>query len=432
VAEPDVLVCGAGCAGLAAAVAAARMGASTMAVEQFGFAGGFMTAVMSTGVDGLCDMTTGEVVVGGVALEVLERLGVLALPLASRKLFDPMLDETSIDRHPAKLPVRIGNIERFKLVADALLMESGVRVLYHTKLIDVVTSGSGVGDVIIGNKDGIAAIRPKVVIDCTGDADIAAWAGAPCEMEAVPQPGSLHFRVGNVKVTSEADDLYALTRRCAGALEQVHAAGEFGLYAGPWLSPSGPGEVMFNAVRLPFDSTSAEETTRAEMNGRRDAWAMFELWRDRLPEFAGSHFVTSGPTVGARESRRIAGGYTLTADDILTSRPFPDAIARGSWYIDRHPSESSGFHRHVTVKAYDIPYRTLLPHGVDNLLVAGRCHSATPEALASSRVNMTAMAMGQAAGVAAALAVQGDRSPADVDVEKLRRDLLQQGAVLDG
>ncbi len=403
-----------------------------MAVEQFGFAGGFMTAVMSTGCDGLTDMTSGEVVVGGVALEVLERMGRIKLPLKSTRLFDPITDQATLDRHPSKIPIRTGSIEGFKRAADGLLVESGVQVLYHTKIVDVVASRSRVEAVIIGNKDGLTAIKPKVVVDCTGDADVAAWAGAPCEVAEVRQPGSLHFRIGNVRESTSIDELYTLTKRCATVLERSHEAGELGLYGGPWISPIAPGEIMFNAVRLPFDSTSASETTEAEIQGRNDAWTMFDLWKDQLPEFAESHFVTSGPTVGARESRRIVGEETLTANDILNTRPFDDAVAKGSWYLDTHPSDRSGFHEHVTVKPYDISYRTLLPLKVDNLIVAGRCHSATPEALASSRVNMTAMAMGQAAGVAAAMTAQGETSPREIDMEELRRNLVKQGAIVGG
>lgn len=430
VAEPDVLVCGVGCAGLGAAIGAARMGVNVMAIEQFGFAGGFMTAVMSTASDGLTDMTTGEVVVGGVVLEILERLGIVELPLKSRKLFEPVTDQATLDRHPSKIPMRAGPIEGFKLHADRMLVESGVRVLYHTKLLDVVMSGEHLDYVVIGNKDGIAAVKPKVVIDCTGDADIAAWSGAPFEMAAVHQPGSLHFTVGNVQSAASINELYALTQKCGKVLEAAHEAGEIGVYAGPWIAPNGPGEVLFNAVRLTFDSTSARETTAAEIQGREDAWTMFDLWKERVSEFKDAHFVATGATVGARESRRIVGEATLTADDVLNTRPQPDSIAKGSWYLDLHPNDSSGFHEHVMVPAYDISYRTLLPQKVDNLLVAGRCHSATREALASSRVNMTAMAMGQAAGVAAAVAAKGSVGPREVDTDELRARLVEQGATL--
>ena len=324
----------------------------------------------------------------------------------------------------------MGGIERFKLVADRLLAESGSHVLYHTKVLDVVTTGGRIDYVIVGNKDGISAIKPKVVVDCTGDADVAAWAGMPYENSNIRQPGSLHFTVGNIKKEQTIEDLYFLTKQCAKVLEEGHATGIIKSFGGPWLAPNGPNEVLFNVVRLNFDSTSAEETSRAEVRGREDAWSMFSLWKKQLSEFSDAYFAASAPTVGARESRIITGEYTLTRDDIVNSRSFADSIAKGSWYIDRHPSGETGFHKHIAVKAYDIPYRTLLPKNAENMLVAGQCHSATPEALASSRVNFTAMAMGQAAGVAAAVAARNSTSPYKLNMTCLQGDLLQQGQIL--
>lgn len=429
ISEPDVLVCGVGCAGLGAAVSAARMGAKTVAIEQFGFAGGFMTAQMSTAGDGLCDMTTGELVVGGIALEILAKLKIIKQPIDSNKLFEPLVDQEVINKYPSKIPFRVGSIERLKLVADRLLAESGSHVIYHTKVVDVVTTQGQVDYVIVGNKDGISAIKPKVVVDCTGDGDVTAWAGMPYEMFPVHQPGSLHFTVGNIKNAQSLEDLYSLTIRCAKVLQDGHESGIIKSFGGPWLAPNGPNEVLFNAVRLDFDSTSAEEMTRAEVRGREDAWAMFSIWKKQLSEFTDAYFAASAPTVGARESRIITGEYTLNRDDIVHSRTFPDGIAKGSWYLDRHPSDEIGFHEHVAVKAYDIPYRTLLPKNTENILVAGRCHSATPEALASSRVNFTAMAMGQAAGVAAAMSAKNDTYPSELNMTRLREELSQQGQI---
>ena len=330
-----------------------------------------MTAVMSTACDGLCDMTTGEIVVGGIALEIMDQLGIIKLPLKSKKLFEPLVNQEEINRRQKNplIPFRMGSIERFKLIADRLLMEHGAHVLYHTKLIDVVTTGGRVDYVIVGNNDGISAIKPKVVVDCTGDADIVAWAGMSYNSSKIHQPGSLHFTVRNVKNTQTMEDLYHLTKRCAEVLNKAHASGFIKSFGGPWIAPNGPNEVLFNAVRLDFDSTSAAEISRAEMRGREDAWSMFSLWKNQLTEFSDAHFVTSGPTVGARESRIITGEYTLTADDIARTRPFTDAIAKGSWFMDHHRSGETGYHEHTIVKAYDIPYRTLLPKNAENMEV---------------------------------------------------------------
>jgi len=427
IAEPDVLVCGIGCAGVAAAVAAARTGAETMAVEQWPSAGGNITSASVTGCCGLADMSTGELAVGGIALELLDRTGVLKLPLASKKLFEPMLDPKVWNKAHTKLPYA-WNVEKFKIAADRMLQESGVRFLYHTKICDVAVKDSRIETVFLANKSGITAVKPKIVIDCTGDGDVAAWSGVPYDMEEVPQVATLVFSVGNVRIPENRQEIQD---KCAVVVQDARREGRIGIYGGPWLSWPAPGIVRFNATRLPMDSTSPEELTQAELNGREDAWRMFELFKEKLPEFQDSYFLMSGPAVGARESRRIRGEYTLTKDDILSVRRFPDAVVKGAWYLDRHPADAPGYHSHTLVKAYDIPYRTLIPQKIANLLIAGRCHSATTEALASSRVGVTAMGMGHAAGVAAAISLESGIAPREVDIALLRGELLKQGAVLD-
>jgi hypothetical protein len=425
-AEPDVLVAGAGCAGMAAAISSARMGAKTMVVEQWGFAGGNITAALVTGCCGLCDQGTGEVVVGGIVLEILERTGMLKLPLASKKLFHPVLTQEGIEQDPGKLPVRF-DPEKTKIIADNMFAEAGVESLYHTKVADVRCTDSRIEYVIIANKGGISAIRPKVVIDCTGDADLAAWAGVPCEVDPRPETMTLVFVITDVEMTK---DLYTLQKKCAAVLQEAHRRGAMGLYGGPWIGSPRPGVIKVNATRLPFNSADPAELNLAEKQGRKDAWTMFELWKEHIPEFRNAYFQVSGPVAGPRESRRIVGEYTLTLDDVLSTRSFPDAIVKGAWYVDRHP-HVAGYHHHTLVKPYDIPFRTLVPKGVDELLVAGRCHSATSDALASSRTAVTAMGMGQAAGIAAAMAVADKKTPREVDIARLQDALLQQGAILE-
>jgi len=427
-AEPEVLVCGIGCAGIAAALAAARMGAKTLAIERWPFAGGNITAAHVPGCCGLADMTTGELAVGGIVLELLEATGALRLPLPSTKLFEPHVDEQTLARLHTKLPY-FWNIEKFKLAADRMFAACGVNLLYHARVADVIRDAGRIDAVVLATKDGLTAVRPSIVIDCTGDADVAAWAGAPCEIDKAPQPMTLEFYVGGVR---GADDKQAIQDKCADVLSAARKQGRIGTYGGPWLSFPWPGAIRVNAIRLPFNAASARDLTRAEIQGREDAWQMFDLWKETLPEFADAHFMFSGPAAGARESRRIVGEYVLTKDDILATRPFDDAIVKGAWYLDRHPADAPGYHPHTFFKAYDIPYRTLIPRGVNNLLVAGRCHSATSEALASSRVGVTAMGMGQAAGTAAAMAAKDHTTPRSINVEELRRELAHQGAVLSG
>ena len=427
IARPDVLVCGAGSAGVAAAIAAARAGASTMVVEQWGFSGGNITAALVPGCCGLADMTTGELAVGGIPLELMGRTGAIELPLkSSTKLFDPVTRPEDQARN--KQPFW-WDVERFKIEADRLLVGLKVDVMYHTRVIDTLGTESRIDRVVIGSKDGVAAVRPKVVIDCTGDADVAFWAGVKCEVADTIQPMSLVFRVGGAEIAARTD-IRELQDRCGLALEKAWDK-ERGVYAGPWIRYLWPGVLSFSATRLPFNSSSARDLTRAEIKGREDAWQIFEILKQEVPELRDAFFLTSGPTVGSRESRRICGVYRLTVEDILATRRFPDAVVKGSWYVDQHPPGEPGYHRHLAVPAYDIPYRSLIPEVIENLLVAGRCHSVTSEALASTRVAVTGMGMGQAAGVAAAMAVEGGLSFHEVDVRRLQQRLLSQGAVLD-
>jgi len=423
VAQPDVLVCGAGLAGLGAAVAAARSGAKTMVVERMGFAGGFFTAIIGSAFDGFVDERSGTPVVGGIVFEMLERMGVVQKGQGPHLRYNVNGDINFVAMHPERVIPRC-DPERFKRAADQLLEEAGVEVLFHTQVADVVAHGGRIEKVIVSNKAGLVAIEPQVVIDGTGDGDVAAWAGAPFEKAEPLQPMSLHFRIADVELS------FDLARRCAHVLEEAHARGELGLYAGPYPATFSGRDIYFNATRFPGDCTDPDDWTRAEIKGRADAWKMFELWREHIAEFAQSYFMTSGPTAGARESRRIVGDYVLSGEDVRQGRQHDDCIVLGAWRLDRHPPDAAGYHDTPWTPPYDIPYRTLLPQGIDNLLVAGRCHSATSEALASSRVTATAMGMGQAAGTAAAIACETGKNTRKIAVDMLREKLVQDGAIL--
>lgn len=425
VAEPDVLVCGTGVAGIGAAVSAARQGASVLAVDRAGFAGGFFTNIIGSAFDGFVYEETGRPVVGGLVFEMLERMGVIEPGTGPGLSFNVNGDFTEVEKHPDRLIPRT-DPERFKLAADRILTESGVRLLFHSQVADVVTRQDRIESVILSNKSGLVAVKPKVVIDCTGDGDVAAWAGCPYEQAEGVQPMSIHFRVSNVELT------FDLRRKCSEVLTRARAAGKIRPYGGPWPATFSGTDIYFNAVRTPGNSTDPDDWTRAEVDGREDAWRMFDLWKAELPEFEKAHFFTSGPTAGSRESRRITGDSMLTADDVRTGRRQDDVVVLGAWRIDRHPQESSGYHDQPEVPPYDIAYRTLLPQSIENLLVAGRCHSASSEALASSRVTANSMGMGQAAGTAAAALVkQKLESVRDVNIANMQSNLLEQGCILD-
>ena len=424
VSEPDVLVCGTGLAGIGAAVGAARNGASVMAVDRMGFAGGFFTNIIGSAFDGFVYEETGRPVVGGLVFEMLERMGVAEPGQAPDLIYNVNGDFTEVEKHPDRVIPRT-DPELFKKASDDVLIESGVTPLFHTQVSDVIMDGDRIDTVVVSNKDGLVAIRPKNIIDSTGDADVAAWAGAPYEVAESLQPMSLHFRIGFVELTFE------LRRKCAAVLEKARAEGKIGLYGGPWPATFSGRDIYFNVIRTPGDATKPNDWTNAEIQGRKDAWTMFELWKEALTEFKDAYFFTSGPTAGSRESRRIVGDYTLTGDDIRTAKRQDDVVVLGAWRIDRHPENTAGYHEQPVVPPYDICYRTLLQQGVDNLWVAGRCHSATSEALASSRVTANSMGMGQAAGVAAAMASSNGGNNRNVSIQELQDRLVAADVILD-
>lgn len=407
----DVLVCGGGCAGIGAALAAARAGAKTLLVEWAGFAGGIMTAVGLPFFDGIADISDNRIVTRGIPLELFVRMGGCAP------------DATHVEKHNPT----IDNVERYKLLLDKLLTAEGDRlqVLYHSFACDVRRQGDRISEVIIANKGGLVTVRPKVIIDCTGDADIAYRADAPTEKRAELQPLTLHFRIGNVEKSP------TIRQRCRAALERAYANGDLPMFYGPGVSfMFAPNEVYLHAIRVAADATDPEQFTRAEMQGRADAWTMFEYWKREVPEFRDAYFISSGPFIGVRETRRIVGQYVLTEEDIVASRSFDDAIATGCWYLDQHPNRMTLGGAQDTPKVqpepYDIPYRSLLPRTIENLLVAGRCHSATQLAASSTRVTVTAMSMGEAAGTAAALAVTQATSPQELSGGRLADTLHQR------
>lgn len=413
--ETDVLVAGGGCAGFGAAIASARNGASTLMVERAGFVGGILTSVGNPWFDGIAHLGTGKLALKGIPLEVLVRLG-LATP-----------DTERVD-HPF-LPL---DPEQFKRVTDTMLVEQADRlqVLFHTVVCDVIADNGRVTGVVIANKAGLSLVRPKVTIDATGDGDVLAWAGAPVEKSLPLQPMTLHFRVGNVRKSA------TMTARMQQVVRRLSEAGEIGLYffhAEHDDFAHAPDELVFNLTRIPGDGTDPVALTGAEIRGRADAATVVGAFRRELAEFAEAYLITSGPYVGVRETRRVVGEYQLTEDDVRESRRHDDAVLKGAFYVDVHPSDRSGLHDYdaFTPEPYDIPFRTMEPKGFDDLLAAGRCHSATRRAAGSSRVTATAMGMGQAAGTAAALATASHISTRELSTARLQSTLVSQGVLLD-
>lgn len=413
--QTDVLVCGGGCAGTAAALSAARRGARTLLIEKAPFAGGIITSVGLPYFDGIANIRDNRIVVRGIALELLSKSGVCAP------------DAKSVSKHNPTIP----NTFEFKLLLDRLLTEQkdSLSLLFNSFVCGVETSGDRITAVKVANKDGLVTIRPQVVVDCTGDADVAAWSGAAFEQNAEVQPLTLHFRIGGVARQPD------MSQNCRTALAAAQKRGELPHYYGPGVMfMFGENEVYIHGVRVPADPTNAADLSRAEMQGRADAHAMFRAWKRDVPGFEKSYFLEAYPWIGVRESRRLIGMHLLSEEDLMSSRRFDDAIATGCWYLDLHPNKTTVGSANdfkpekVQPEPYDIPYRSLLPQKIQNLLVAGRCHSATRGAHASTRVTVTAMAMGEAAGLAAALSVEQKQSPLELSGVKLREALVTQGA----
>jgi len=363
--------------------------------------------------DGIANIKDGRIIVRGIGLELLSKAGVLAADATHVKPYNPT----------------VPNIEAFKRLADGLLMKERERlqVFYHSMACGVEMDGDRIGAVLIANKAGIVHCRAKTVIDCTGDADVAAWAGAPIEKSPELQPMTLHFRLGNVKKTPD------FGKNCRVALEKARDRGELPMFYGPGLMfMFAPNELYIHGVRVTADGTDPADLTRAEIQGRNDAWTMFETWKREVPGFEDAYFQSAAPFIGVRETRRIVGQHVLTEEEIASTTRFDDAVASGCWYLDIHPNKttlgSAWSAEKTPLEPYDIPYRSLLPQKVTNLLAAGRCHSATRGASGSTRVTVTAMALGEAAGLAAALAVKGGVSPLGLSGVEVRKALRGQNA----
>jgi len=413
-----VLVIGGGPAGMIAALAAARNGTETLLIEQDGFLGGMLTAGLVQVIAPLHDRA-GSLVIKGIPLEFIERLW---------KQGGMSGDLRAITWLPH-------DSEATKYVADQMMEEARVEVLFHSLCVDAVLEEKGLKGVIIESKSGRQAVLAKVVIDATGDADVAYYSKVPYEKgwpeTGLLQPMTLSFRMGGVRLSKWPHISEELKRTFEEAVKQYGpVGGQRGLGVLPLIREE---ECFINKTRIAGDGTNVRDLTRAEIEGRKQAWRCLKWYREHLPGFENAYIMQSAYRVGVRETRRIMGEYVLTKEDILGARDFPDGIMRGAYWIDIHDPRSNRT-EYVYLKpgtSYAIPYRCLVPKKVDGLLVAGRCISGTYEAAASYRIMSHCMAMGQAAGTAAALCVKTRREPRELDVRRLQSKLIEQGAVVN-
>jgi hypothetical protein len=444
-ADTDVLVVGGGPAGLGAAVGAADAGARVVLAERYGFLGGNATAALvmplmsfhtqhhqpeRRGVTTLLptDHGPGDPVVGGVLARLLEKLvkagGAIPPSLATGYVvpFDP---------------------EWFKLTALDLLDEAGVQFLFHA-FASGVLGDKQVEGAVFETKSGPIAIRAKVVIDCTGDADLAVQAGVPHEVgraDGLVQPMTLMFRIaqfGHAAFEEYVRQNPKQWRGVHGLWDLVREATQAGVLKLPredilFFATPNAGEVSVNSTRVTrVNGTDVWDLSYAEWKSRQQMRQIAAFLREYVPGFEESYVVQSGVNVGVRETRRILGDYQLTAEDVLGARKFDDAIARGAYPVDIHNPTGIGtvLKRLPPGEAYDIPLRCLMPRGADNLIVAGRCISGTHEAHSSYRVMPIVMATGHAAGICAAIAARDGTPPRAVAARRVQRELVRQKASL--
>ncbi len=415
-----VIVLGGGFAGCAAAIAAARNGCNTLLVEQSGYLGGaaanclvnpFMPYSTTVEKDG---KTETLVLSRGIFREICERLE----------------QEGALSGH-------VFHEEYLKLVLDSMVMEAGVQVLFHSVLTDVIATENNLKGITVINKGGKQTFEAEYFIDCTGDADLAVMSGCPYhlgrEQDHLCQPMTLCFRVANV-------DMEEFRRN--SDIEKMQAVYKSWQAAGKTKNPRENVLIFSHIVNnvMHFNSTrivrknpvDAFDLSMAEMEARRQAFELFQMMKEEISSFRNAQFLISAPWIGVRESRMIDGEHLLTAEELKACTRFEDAIAAGNYDIDIHNPEGSGTSHYYfpAGQYYTIPYRSLLPKGMQNLLVAGRCISSTHEAQASYRIMPIVCCLGEAAGVGAAVAHRQHSAVRDADIREIQRILVENGAFI--
>jgi hypothetical protein len=429
----DVIVVGGGPAGCTAATAAAREGARTLLIESTGCLGGMATA-------GLVPMWAP---VGDQERNIY--LGLAEKVRSTCSAGMPHIDPRNLGFTPL-------DPERLKRIYDDLVLGAGAKVLFHTQLCAVDTDGKGtVATIVLSNKAGLSACRAKVYVDCTGDADLAAWAGAAFEKgddAGDMQPGTLCFVLTNVDDYGYLNGPRRSLRDPNNPIYKILASGKYPQIPDTHMcnNPIGPRTVGFNAGHLwKVDNTDPVSISKAIVQGRKIAAA----YRDGLAEFqpdayGGAFLVSTASLVGIRETRRVVGDYMLTFEDYQTRRSFDDEIGRNSYYIDIHVASAKDAQRIEDLKKFDgtcfyygkgeshgVPYRCLTPKTLRNVLVAGRSISCDRAVQGTIRVMPLCMVMGEAAGMAAAHATSlpGCNVHA-VDTKRLRARLKEEGGYL--
>ena len=446
--EYDVVIAGGGVSGAIAAIASGRSGAKTLVVEQAGYFGGSLTGC---GVGPMMTFHAGEQqIIKGIMQEVV---GVMV-----EKGYSPghIKDTTQYINYLTPF-----QSEGLKLVLDELIQQAGCDVLFHTAIGEVVVEGGKICSLTVCNKDGLHRVKGTVFVDATGDGDVAAWSDAPMtkgrEGDGAMQPMTMNMKYCNVDTDSLKKHMEAHakefprmvnnialmfnTSRLSFAgfekeFRQARERGELEILREEVLAfeTNTPGEFIINTTRiLGKDGTNAVSLSEAEFLGRKQCRDLDLFLRKYVPGFQNAILEFTGPSIGIRGSRQLRGIYTLTAKDILERKEFSTVIAHSAYPIDIHNPNGEGTNSSFVSEPgtyYSIPYEVMVSNEISNLLVTGRCISATFEAQAAIRTTPTAGALGHACGAAAALAAKEGGDTRKISVEKLQKQLLKEGAYL--
>jgi len=458
----DVIVVGGGVSGVCTAITAARNGAKTLIIDQHGYFGGSLTAM---GVGPMMTFFAGEKqVIKGIGQEIVDRL------VAQHYSPGHVLDSTNYISYVTPF-----DAEGLKYVLDQMVVEAGCDVLFHTYLVDADYQSNQVTKIYITNKDGVSTVTAKVFVDATGDADLATTCGVPFQLgrssDNATQPLTMNLKVYGVNSDELREVVLADPKRFPRLdrnldvmrqvrqlsfvgfdqeFKQAKAKGELSIPREDILffETNNPGEFILNTTRIINENgVDAHDLTHAEMIGRRQCQELYQFLVNHIPGFENAKIAYSGPSVGIRGSRQIQGKYVLTGDDVLASKPFKSTIAHNGYPIDIHNPKGEGtssvhtktqaemtsatFDRSVMDNYYQIPYEVMVTNEFDNLLVTGRCVSATFEAQAAIRTTPTMTALGQACGTAAAQAVAHQQKVQDIDIAELRTTLVKQHSYLE-
>ena len=443
----DVAVVGGGSSGVCAAVGAARQGASVLLIERYGFLGGTLTGAMVAPM--MTFHSPSGQVIAGLAQEIVDRL--MARGGSPGHIYD------TTGYVPTVTPF---DFEALKQVELEMCLEAGVKLLLHAMVTGVDVRSGHIESLKVQSREGAHRVRARVVVDASGDADVAYLAGVPFDFgrpgDSMAQPATIKFRVDRVDtgaikeyVARHPEDFRIGPRGVKGLIEsplisicgffslirEARQRGELDLERDQVLffNTPDPGEVIVNMTRVTgLTELTSEFLTGAEVTARMQVQQLMQFLRRRIPGFEHARLVATGVQIGLRETRRIRGLYTITRDDVVVARQFDDAVARNAYPIDIHSPDGDGVET-VRIKdggAHTIPVRSLLNGAVGNLVVTGRAISTTHEAHASTRLSPVCMAVGQAAGTLAAIAAKSNVLPHEVQVAGLQRRLVEQGADL--